>query len=121
MAAAVAAAPEKLAQRKTLIEHCWGTLKWLLPGGFLVRGKVKVGAEVSLAHFGYNLKRALAVAGLEQLLAALGAFLPGGRALLAPPPVGGRAGLRIWIAGRIFPKTTCRRWLPAAGEEAPFA
>jgi len=67
MAAKVAAAPEKLAARKTLIEHCWGTLKWLLPGGFLVRGKAKVGAEVSLAHFGYNLKRALAVVGLKKL------------------------------------------------------
>jgi transposase len=76
MAAAVAAHPEKLAARKTLIEHPWGTLKWLLPGGFLVRGKVKVGAEVSLAHFGYNLKRALAVVGLEKLLAALAEWSP---------------------------------------------
>lgn len=78
MAAKVAAAPEKLAARKTLIEHCWGTLKWLLPGGFLVRGKTKVGAEVSLAHFAYNLKRALAVVGLEKLLAALKKFRPKG-------------------------------------------
>jgi transposase len=63
--------PEKLAARKTLIEHCWGTLKWLLPGGFLLRGLKKVQAEVSLAHFGYNLKRVLAVVGLEKLLQAL--------------------------------------------------
>lgn len=77
-AAAVAAAPQKLARRKTLIEHCWGTLKWLLPGGFLVRGKIKVGAEVSLAHLGYNLKRALSVLGLEKLLAALKDFKPSG-------------------------------------------
>jgi len=79
MAAAVAVAPAKLAARKTLIEHCWGTLKWLLAGGFLVRGKEKVGAEVSLAHFGYNLKRALAVVGLEKLLAALAMFRPKGK------------------------------------------
>ena len=71
MSAAVAAAPEKLKRRKTLIEHCWGTMKWLLPGGFLLRGLQKVGAEVSLAHFAYNLKRALAVLGLDKLLAAL--------------------------------------------------
>lgn len=77
-AAAVAAAPQKLARRKTLIEHCWGTLKWLLPGGFLVRGKIRVGAEVSLAHLGYNLKRALAVLGLEKLIAALKDFKPSG-------------------------------------------
>jgi transposase len=76
MAAVVRANPTTLARRKTLIEHCWGTLKWLLPGGFLVRGKVKVGAEVSLVHFGYNLKRALAVVGLNKLLTALKNFKP---------------------------------------------
>ncbi len=88
MAAKVAAAPEKLAARKTIIEHCWGTVKWLLPGGFLVRGKVKVGAEVSLAHFGYNLKRALAVVGLEKLLAALQSFAPSGAPVTLAPVVG---------------------------------
>ena len=72
MAAQVAAQPQKLAQRKVLIEHCWGTLKWLLSGGFLLKGLKKVGAEVSLAHFGYNLRRALKVLGLEKLLKALG-------------------------------------------------
>jgi transposase len=71
MARLVAAMPQKLARRKTLIEHCWGTLKWLLPGGFLVRGLPKVDAEVSLAHFAYNFKRALVVVGLEKLLVAL--------------------------------------------------
>jgi transposase len=76
MAAAVTAHPETLAARQTLIEHCWGTMKWLLPGGFLVRGKVKVGAEVSLAHFGYNWKRALAVVGVAKMLAALQEFTP---------------------------------------------
>ena len=72
MAAKVAAQPQKLARRKTLIEHCWGTLKWLLPGGFLVKGLKKVGAELSLAHFAYNFKRALKVVGLEKLLQAIG-------------------------------------------------
>ena len=117
MSAAVAAAPEKLAARKTLIEHCWGTMKWLLPGGFLVRGKVKVGAEVSLAHFGYNLKRALAVVGLAKLLAALTKFKPesGGRAAKVAFPGAIRAkataaqtSLRIawsrWIGSWLFPE-----------------
>ena len=71
MAAKVKAAPEKLAARKTIIEHCWGTLHWLLPGGFLVKGLKKVRAEVSLATLAYNLKRALAVLGLEKLLAGV--------------------------------------------------
>lgn len=34
-------------------------------------------AEVSLAHFGYNFKPALAVVGLEKLMAALREFRPG--------------------------------------------
>ncbi len=79
MYAAVAAHPEKLAQRKVLIEHPWGTLKYILPGGFIVRGLTRVGAELSLAHFAYNLKRALAVVGLEKLLQALKGFNPGGK------------------------------------------
>ena len=116
MTAAVAVAPEKLAARKTLIEHCWGTLKWLLPGGFLVRGKEKVGAEVSLAHFGYNLKRALAVVGLEKLLAALKEWNPkpaGGA------PQGVEAGgtgkvskaIQYWQAGvGSWKSRICRIW-----------
>ncbi len=71
MALAVKAAPEKLALRKTLIEHVWGTFKWLLPGGFLLKGLEKVQAEVSLIHFSYNFKRAMAVVGLEKLLQAM--------------------------------------------------
>ena len=102
MAAAVAAHPEKLAARKTLIEHCWGTMKWLLPGGFLVRGLVKVGAEVSLAHFGYNLKRALAVVGLEGLLAALKQFPPG--------PVGGALKVVVRCLGQAV-RRLIQSWL----------
>lgn len=71
MAAQMEAQPEYLAKRKVLIEHCWGTFKWLLSGGFLLKGLKKVCAEVSLAHLGYNLKRALNVVGLEKLLKAL--------------------------------------------------
>ena len=70
--AKVQAEPEKLARRKTIIEHCWGTLHWLLPGGFLVKGLKKVRAEVSLAAWTYNLKRALAVLGLKKLMAVVG-------------------------------------------------
>lgn len=71
MATQIAAQPQYLAKRKRLIEHCWGTIKWLLSGGFLLKGLKKVCAEVSLAHLGYNLKRALNVVGLEKLLKTL--------------------------------------------------
>ena len=110
MAAAVAAAPEKLKRRKTLIEHCWGTLKWLLPGGFLVRGKVKVGAEVNLAHFGYNLKRALAVVGLEKLLAALADFAAEGGGAGARPSRAPRAVSALILLWHLL-RTTGTRWL----------
>ena len=43
--AAEKAKPALLAQSKTLIKHCWGTLKWLPSGGFSLRGKEKVGAQ----------------------------------------------------------------------------
>jgi transposase len=71
MAAKVKAQPQKLAKRKAVIEHCWGTFKWLLGGGFLLKGLKKVGAEVSLVHLVYNLKRALNVVGLVKLLQAV--------------------------------------------------
>lgn len=109
MAATVAAAPEKLAARKTLIEHCWGTVKWLLPGGFLVRGKVKVGAEVSLAQFGYNLKRALAVVGLAKLLAALKNF-PAGGPPASPATFALSDVIREVAEVVIMAKNVCRTW-----------
>ena len=102
MTVAVTAHPETLAARKTLIEHCWGTLKWLLPGGFLLRGKEKVGAEVSLAHFGYNLKRALAVVGLEKLLTAIETWKP-------KPESGANQGVAATVAEKISATIRCCR------------
>jgi len=118
MAAKVAAAPEKLAARKTLIEHCWGTLKWLLPGGLVVRGKEKVGAEVSLAQFGYNLKRALAVVGLAKLLEGLARFKPSGGlggAQFAVAVSGSWARVRELASVR----TLWRRWIQVKIGSAP--
>jgi len=64
--------PEVLARRKALVEHPLGTIKMrILPGGFLVRGLAKVGAEVSLAHWAYNFKRVVNLVGVPTLLAAL--------------------------------------------------
>jgi transposase len=71
MAAAMRAAPQKLARRKELIEHCWATLKTTLAGGFIVRGLKRVNAEVSLAHFAYNFRRAFKIMGSARLIAAL--------------------------------------------------
>ncbi len=71
MRSVVAAHPRKLQQRKSLIEHCWATFKWLMPEGFLLKGIKKAAAEVSLVHLAYNFKRALKVVGLAKLLEAL--------------------------------------------------
>jgi transposase len=92
MAAKKAEQPQKLAKRKTLIEHCWGTMKWILGGGFLLKGLKKVRAEVSLAHFVYNLKRALNVLGLEKLLQAL--RRPGGPASQAKVGLAGAESMK---------------------------
>ena len=115
MAAQVKAAPEKLARRKTIIEHCWGTLHGLLAGGFLVKGLKKVRAEVSLAAWAYNLKRALAVLGLEKLLAAVRKKAPAVGSTGAPAGAGARApgnGTPLWSDWR-------RRGKAAVGPERP--
>src|SRR6266403_1614304 len=64
MAARVAAQPDKLAQRKALIEHPFGTLKrsWH-HGYFLLRTLPKVTTEFSLSVLTYNLRRALNILG----------------------------------------------------------
>ncbi len=82
MRAVVAAQPEKLQQRKCLIEHCWATFKWLLLEGFLLKGIKKAAAELSLVHLAYNFKRALKVVGLARLLKALRS----GTGVTGPPP-----------------------------------
>ena len=72
MAAPVAAQPDKLAQRKALIEHPFGTLKrsWN-HGYFLLRTLPKVTTEFSLSVLTYNLRRALNILGPARMMAGL--------------------------------------------------
>lgn len=72
MAQRVAAEPEKLALRKELAEHPYGTLKrpWNL-GYFLLRGLSKVDAESALSLLAYNMTRVMNVLGIPALMAAL--------------------------------------------------
>jgi transposase len=72
MAARVAAQPDKLKQRKALIEHPFGTLKraWN-HGHFLLRTLPKVAAEFSLSVLTYNLRRVLNILGPERMMADL--------------------------------------------------
>ncbi len=68
----VAAAPHRLQQRKALVEHPFGTIKfWRHQGTLLTRGRRMVQAEWSLSALAYNLTRAMKVLGVPVLLAAL--------------------------------------------------
>jgi hypothetical protein len=59
-------------QRKSIVEHPYGTMKWTWDGYyFLVRGLKKVRGEFSLMTLAYNLRRVLNLLGVECLLEAL--------------------------------------------------
>jgi hypothetical protein len=59
-------------RRKAIVEHPFGTMKRGMDQGyFLLRGLVKVRGEFSLTVLAYNLKRALRILGVQQLIAAL--------------------------------------------------
>jgi transposase len=70
-AARVAAQPEIVAERKTIVEHVFGTLRVWGHDHFLMRGLAKVRAEFSLSALTYNLRRVLNLRSVEELLAAL--------------------------------------------------
>jgi transposase len=58
--------------RKSLAEHPFATLKWLMGDPrFLVRGLVKAKAELALGVLCYNLKRTINILTTQQLLPAL--------------------------------------------------
>ena len=72
MAARVRAHPALAVQRKSLVEHPFGTMKrWRDQGYFLLRGLRKVRGEFSLMALAYNLTRVINVLGVPALLAAL--------------------------------------------------
>ncbi len=60
--------PEIVAERKTIIEHVFGTLRMWGHDEFLMRGLKKVGAELNLSSLVYNLRRVLNIVSMEKLL-----------------------------------------------------
>lgn len=61
--------PELMLQRKSTVEHPYGTMKWWGDGGyFLLRGLEKVRGEFSLMTLAYNLRRVINLLGVECLL-----------------------------------------------------
>jgi len=72
MAARVQAHPEKLRQRKALVEHPFGTIKRFFGYTcFLVKGLEMVRAEWTLITLCYNLKRVLNLVSFAELMAAV--------------------------------------------------
>src|SRR5262245_19510033 len=72
MARRVRARPELLRRRQQLSEPPFGTIKRAMNQGyFLMKGLHKVGAEMSLTVLSYNLKRAINIVGVKNLIAAL--------------------------------------------------
>jgi transposase len=57
--------------RSATVEHPFGNLKAMMPGGFMVRTLPKVQGEMALAVLTYNLKRTLNILGFEQLMQKL--------------------------------------------------
>ena len=70
-AARVAEHPELVAERKEIVEHVFGTMRLWGHDEFLCRGLALVRAEFSLTALSYNLRRALNLCGVAELLAAL--------------------------------------------------
>lgn len=63
------AQPGLMLQRKSAVEHPYGTVKWWWDGGyFLLRGLEKVRGEFSLMTLAYNLRRVMNLFGVECLL-----------------------------------------------------
>lgn len=67
--------PEKMRRRKELVEHPFAIIKrWMNHDYFLMRGKMKVAAEVSMSVPVYNMKRVLNIVSVSGLIAALQAI-----------------------------------------------
>ena len=74
MAARLKARPHILDRRRETVEHPFGSIKqWMNQGPFLMRGLEKVRAEFSLTALVYNLRRALNILGMDNMMAAVAA------------------------------------------------
>lgn len=72
MAARLAARPDILDRRRESVEHPFGTIKqWMNQGAFLMRRLDNVRGEFSLTALAYNIKRAITIVGVPDLIAAI--------------------------------------------------
>jgi len=63
--------PELVAERKTIVEHVFGTLRQWGQAEFLTRGLAAVRAEFSLSCLAYNLRRTLGLVSIQRFKAAI--------------------------------------------------
>ena len=64
--------PEAMGVRRQTVEHPFGTLKaWMGATHFRLRTLEKVSAEMSLHVLAYNLKRMIAILGVQPLIQAM--------------------------------------------------
>lgn len=71
MDARAKASAEAMVKRRSTVEHVFGTLKYLLGGRFLTRGRAGVKTELALAVLGYNFRRLINLKGVPWLVAQL--------------------------------------------------
>jgi len=63
--------PNWMKQRRCIVEHPFGTIKWMMGNArFLVRGLKKAKAELGLSVLSYNLKRVINIMGVQNMLNA---------------------------------------------------
>ena len=63
--------PGILNTRREIVEHPFGSIKqWMNQGAFLTRGLDKVRAEFSLTALVYNMRRAISILGVEEMMRA---------------------------------------------------
>ncbi len=63
---------DKMKRRQGISEHPFGTIKRAFNQGYmLMKGKDKVGAEMSLTVLAYNIKRTMKILGIKELIAAV--------------------------------------------------
>jgi transposase len=61
--------PNWMKQRRSIVEHPFGTIKWMMGSArFLVRGLKKAKGELALSVLSYNLKRVINIKGVQKLL-----------------------------------------------------
>ena len=64
--------PAKAKLCKSIVEHPFGTIKrWMDQGYFLTRSLANIRGEMNLTVLVYNLKRAINIIGVKDLIAAM--------------------------------------------------